>query len=71
MSICSAGLGDALKDAKQLAVTVKTARKITGLGNTTLYRLIKERKLETVSIGRRRLVKYASLQALVGIKADA
>lgn len=71
MSICSTGLGDALKGAKPLTVTVKTARKISGLGNTTLYRLIKEKRLETISIGRRRLVKYASLEALVGIKADA
>jgi len=51
---------------KTLAVTVKTARQVTGLGNTTMWALIKSGRVKTVSIGRRRLVVYASLESLVG-----
>ncbi len=52
-------------DPKPLTVTVATARKISGLGNTTLWALIKARKLETVHIGRRTLVTFRSLEALL------
>jgi excisionase family DNA binding protein len=71
MSICSTGIGDALKGAKPLAVTMKKACQLTGLGNTKMYALVKEGKVKTVTIGRRRLAIFASLEALVGIKADA
>ena len=54
---------------KPLAVTVKTAREITGLGNTKIYALIKESRLESVAIGRRRLISYASLEALINNRA--
>jgi excisionase family DNA binding protein len=50
---------------KCLSVTVKTARELTGLGNTTIYELIKQQKLETLTIGRRRLIVFASLEALI------
>jgi hypothetical protein len=50
---------------KPLTVTVATARKISGLGNTTLWALIKDRKPETVRIGRRTLVTFRSLEALL------
>jgi excisionase family DNA binding protein len=51
--------------AKPISVTVKTAREITGLGNTTIYELIKRGELKTVSIGRRRLILYDSLESLI------
>lgn len=51
--------------SKPLTVTVATARKISGLGNTTLWGLIKARKLEAVRIGRRTLVTFRSLEALL------
>ncbi len=51
--------------AKPISVTVKTAREITGLGNTTIYELIKQGKLKTVAIGRRQLILYASLESLI------
>jgi excisionase family DNA binding protein len=41
--------------------TVSEATDATGLGKTTLYRLIKEGRIETVAVGRRRLVKVESL----------
>ncbi len=48
-----------------LAVTVATAKKITGLGSTTIWLLIKEGKLETATVGRRRLVLYRSIEKLI------
>ncbi len=54
---------------KPLAVPVETALEISGLGRTKLYELIKEGKLKTVTIGRRRLINYASLEALVAPEA--
>ena len=54
---------------KPITVTIQTARRITGLGNTTIYELIKQRKLKTVAIGRRRLVIYSSIEELMGSQA--
>jgi len=59
-----------LTELKPLAVTVSTARKISGLGNTTVWRLIGEQKLLTVKVGRRVLVTYESLEKLLSPKAD-
>lgn len=56
---------------KPLAVTIGTARKLSGLGNTKIWELIKDRKLNTVSVGRRRLVVYASLERLLSPEAGA
>ena len=50
---------------KPLAVTVKTACQLVGVGNTTMWALIKAGRVKTVRIGRRRLVIYASLEGLV------
>jgi excisionase family DNA binding protein len=52
-----------------LAVTVQEARRLTGLGNTTLYRLIGEGKLRTIKVGTRTLVVYSSIKALIGVAA--
>jgi excisionase family DNA binding protein len=66
VSVLSAGLSDhETHGAKPLAVTVGTAKKLSGLGNTTLWRLIKERQLETVRVGRRTLITFRSLEALL------
>ena len=51
--------------AKTLTVTVAMAREISGLGNTTIWALIKSGKLESVCVGRRRLVVYRSLEKLL------
>jgi len=48
-----------------LTVTVATARQISGLGNTTLWGLIKDRKLEVIRVGRRTLITFRSLEALL------
>jgi hypothetical protein len=72
MSVPSTGLSHhELHGQKPLTVTVRTARKLSGLGNTKIWELIKQRKLDTVSIGRRRLIVYASLERLLSSEADA
>ena len=51
---------------KPVSTTVDDACRITGLGRTKIYELIGEGKLRTKTIGRRRLVIYASIEALMG-----
>jgi excisionase family DNA binding protein len=58
-------------DVKPLAVPVKTACKLVGIGNTTMWALIKAGRVKTTSIGRRRLVLYASLESLLKHEATA
>jgi hypothetical protein len=53
------------QSAKPLAVPVRRACEILGVGNTTMWGLIKDERVKTIAIGRRRLVVYASLEALV------
>jgi excisionase family DNA binding protein len=48
-----------------LAVRISDATRLTGIGKTKLFELIAEGKLETASIGRRRLILYNSLQRLL------
>jgi hypothetical protein len=48
-----------------LAVTFAQARRISALGLTTLWRLARERQIETVRIGRRTLITYRSLVRLL------
>jgi excisionase family DNA binding protein len=49
----------------QITTTVKGACAMTGLGPTKLNELIKNRAIDTVKIGRRRLVKVDSLKRLL------
>jgi excisionase family DNA binding protein len=53
------------RQMEPITVTINDTKKATGLGTTKIYELINQGKLETVSIGRRRLVKVASIRALV------
>jgi excisionase family DNA binding protein len=48
-----------------LAVTVRETRRLTGLGNTTVYRLIGEGKLRVTKVGARTLVLYPSIKTLI------
>lgn len=50
---------------KPITVTIEVARSKLGIGRTKLYQLIAGGRLKTITIGRRRLVVYASLEALV------
>jgi hypothetical protein len=66
MSIPSTGLSHhELHGGKPLTVTVAMAREISGLGNTTIWALIKSGRLESTSVGRRRLIVYYSLEKLL------
>lgn len=53
------------KTLKPLSVTVDNALKISGLGRTKFYALVRDGTIKTVTVGRRRLVVYASLEDLV------
>ena len=64
MSIANTGLSD-VERPKPLTVTVATAKQLSGLGTTTIWSLIKDERLETVRVGRRTLIKFASLEALL------
>ena len=57
--------------AKPIAVTIPDARRLTGLGTTTIYQLISQAKLKSVAIGRRRLVIYASIEELLQTSDEA
>ena len=49
-----------------LLVSVKEARRLIGVGNTRIYDLINDGSLETVRIGKRRMIRYSSLQRIAG-----
>jgi hypothetical protein len=66
MSVPSVGLDNCEKQiGKPLAVSMTAACQIMSLGRTSMFALIKAGRVKTVNIGRRRLVVYASLEALL------
>ncbi len=50
---------------QQITVSIATAAKSIGIGQTKLYELIKNGRLTTVKIGRRTLVRVDSIGALL------
>jgi hypothetical protein len=54
-----------MEPVNPITVTIRTARDISGLGNTTIWALIKAGKLESLLVGRRRLITYRSLERLL------
>ncbi len=50
---------------RPLTVTVKEAMRLSGLGLTTIYKLIREGNLEISNVGARRLITFASLEKAV------
>jgi excisionase family DNA binding protein len=48
-----------------LAVSVSEALDLSGLGKTTIYGLLKQNLIESIRVGRRRLIIYASLKAFL------
>jgi excisionase family DNA binding protein len=48
------------------AYRVEAAAKAYGLSRTTLYKLLAEGRLQSVLVGRRRLILRDSLEALLG-----
>jgi hypothetical protein len=55
-----------------LSVSVKTARRLLGIGNNQMWRLIMEGRVQTVTFGsnRKRFVIYTSLECLLKEAAD-
>lgn len=53
-----------------LAYSIKEACKVTSLGRTYLYHLIREGRLEARKIGNRTIIPAASLHALIEGGAD-
>lgn len=49
---------------KPVTVTVETALKLSGLGRTKLYQLIGQGVIKTITVGRRRLVIFSSLEEM-------
>jgi excisionase family DNA binding protein len=49
-----------------IAVRVAMAVRLTGIGRSTLYELIKSGEIETVKVGRSTLIPYRCLKKLVG-----
>ena len=50
--------------AEPIAVRIKEACRLTGIGRSKLYELIKAGEVETVKVGTATLVKVASLRRL-------
>jgi excisionase family DNA binding protein len=48
-----------------LAVSVNDAARALGLGRTSIYAMIGDGRLETFKLGRRTLIKTASIRRLV------
>jgi len=48
-----------------LAVSITEAARALGLGRTSIYTMIGDGRLETFKLGRRTLVKFASVRRLV------
>lgn len=55
---------------KPILCSQAEAGKVLAIGKTKLGELIAEGALETVRIGRRRLVKIASLRGLAGLEPE-
>lgn len=49
-----------------ITISIRAACQAVGVGVTTLYQLINDGRLETVTIGQRRLVKVSSIRRLIG-----
>jgi hypothetical protein len=52
-------------ELRPIAVTFATAKQISGLGLTTLWKLAKEHRLEVVRVGRRSLITYRSIERVL------
>ena len=53
-----------------VTVTIPVAVQISGLGRTKLYELLGQKKIKSITVGRRRLVFYASLKSFLTATLD-
>ncbi len=49
-----------------LALSINDTAKTLSLGRTSIYALIREGRLETIKIGRRTLIRSASVRRIMG-----
>lgn len=49
-----------------LALSINDTAKTLSLGRTSIYALIRQGRLETIKLGRRTLIKSASVRRLLG-----
>jgi excisionase family DNA binding protein len=56
---------------ESLAYRIQDAVRVSGIGRTKFYELIKNGELQTISVGRRRLISAESLRALLETRTDA
>ena len=52
-----------------ITVTVAEALRISGVGRTKLYELIASNEISSVTVGKRRLIDFASLKSRLTSKA--
>lgn len=57
-----------MQPIKKLSVTIKQANDLTGLSVRKIYNLISEGKLQSITVGRRRLILFESLEKLLTAK---
>jgi excisionase family DNA binding protein len=61
IEIISRDEGDTMNSDTQLLLSVEEAADVLGLGRTRAYELVMARKIQSVKVGRRRLVVRSSL----------
>ena len=71
MSEAAQATGNLGLPLEPLTVTVKETERLTGLGTTTIYKLIGAKELQTVKIGARTLIVYSSIKKLLGLSGAA
>jgi len=54
-----------------LAIPIAEAATLIGIGKTTMWGLIRDGRVRPINIGRKRLVIYASLEALLAQRIAA
>ncbi len=58
------------RQQKPLAISIKQFCHLTSLGRTSAFKLIFERKLETLAVGGRTLILWRSVEALLGLRSE-
>lgn len=53
-----------------ILISVLETQKVLSVGKTKLYDLIREGRLQSVQIGRRRLIRFESVSALADVDPD-
>lgn len=59
------------KELEPLTVTVKEAKRLSGLSQSTLYEMMADGRLIRTKIGSRTLITYASLKKLLAPQMEA